>query len=117
MNFKGQALGGYCLRLESAGCEVPYSVRLTASSSSGAPSANYCGIDQAATTCAAVLDFVAGKKTCGNDINCGLGQGDGLCRTVGTISNRCTIPCSSGTNCLISAPGNTCGGANPMFCQ
>ena len=117
MNFKDTPLGGYCLRLESAVCVVPYSVRLTASSLSGAQSANYCGIDQTATTCKAVLDLVAGQKTCTNDTNCGLGQGDGLCKTVGTIANRCTIPCASGTNCLVSAPGNICAGANPTFCQ
>jgi hypothetical protein len=117
MNLNGKALGGYCLRLESAGCAVPYSVRLTAGSLSGAPSANYCGIDQTATTCKAVLDLVAGQIICTNDTNCGLGQGDGLCKTVGTIANRCTIPCASGSNCLNAAPGNICAGANPMFCQ
>ena len=121
MNFKGTLLGGYCLLLDldSVGCAQPYSVSITSVSVSGAGSANYCGLDQTATSCKALLDLTAatGPKSCTNDTDCGLGQGDGLCRTVGTLVNRCTIPCGSGSNCLNSAPGNNCVSATPKYCQ
>ena len=95
MNFNGSSVGGYCLRVEGSGCTVPYSVPITAVSLSNADSASYCGIDQSVTSCKAVLDLTSGKTVCRNDDNCGLGLGDGLCRTVGTIADRCTIPCGS----------------------
>ena len=122
MNFKGTPLGGFCLALATAaGCPQPYSVAITAVSLSGAPSTNYCGIDETltATSCKALLDLTleTGPKNCTNDTECGLGQGDGLCRTVGTLVNRCTIPCGSGSNCLNSAPGNSCVTATPKYCQ
>jgi hypothetical protein len=110
MSFNGtpHGTGGYCLQATSAGCLGPYSVPITAGSLSGAVSEAYCGINQAVTTCEAVLDLVA-SKICIAGSDCGGGQG-GLCKAISIVApaNRCTIPCGSDANCLSSAPGSTC---------
>jgi hypothetical protein len=115
MTFNGTTQGNYCLqRVASAGasgCAAPYSVAIASVSTSAAPSENYCGINQTSTTCEAVVDMIA-SKTCSVDTDCGNGQG-GLCKTVGTNPNRCTIPCSESTECTGI---RTCTGAVP-YCH
>ncbi len=103
MSFKGAAHGSYCLNRASAGpCAQPYTVSLSAVSVSGAPAEAYCGINQEATTCEAVVDLIGGK-TCTRNNNCGSGLGDGLCENFSTPpaaqSMRCSIPCTSSTQC------------------
>lgn len=122
MTFNGAAhgTGGYCLQRasSSAGCSNPYSVPISAASLSGAIAENYCGINQAATTCEAILDLFA-SKTCGADTECGGGNG-GLCKAISIVlpANRCTIPCISTAECLQSpAPGSTCSNTTAGWCQ
>jgi len=119
MTFKGTAHGtvGYCLQRVSAGCGSPYSVSFPATSLSGAGSEPYCGINQNATTCEAVLDLI-NTKTCSADTDCGGGQG-GLCKAISVIApaNRCTIPCDSAAQCLASAPGNSCTLPSTPWCH
>jgi hypothetical protein len=96
----GQPHGSYCLqRVGPSGCTVPYSVSISAVSTSGAPLEPYCGINQATTTCEAVRDMVGGTA-CETDANCGAGQG-GLCQRISVVTPfvRCTIPCSMATQC------------------
>jgi hypothetical protein len=116
MNFNGTTHGNYCLqRVVSAGasgCNAPYTIAISAQSLSGAAAESYCGINQSATTCEAVIDMIA-SKTCSVDTDCGNEQG-GLCKTVGTKPNRCTIPCSVTDDCPSSI--NLCTGAVP-YCH
>jgi hypothetical protein len=117
MSYKGTPRGGYCLQRGTAGCSNPYQVPVNSGSMSGATAEAYCGINQNATTCEAVLDLVA-SKICTADLDCGLGQG-GLCKTVGLSTNHCSIPCISGAECLtFPAPGSTCNtNVTPSYCQ
>jgi hypothetical protein len=112
--------GSYCLEAVSSGCEKPYSssssTKITAVSTSGAPSEDYCGIAQG-VTCEAILDTLdpADAVRCSDSNNqpddglCGChrdasgkctdkGLG-GLCRQISS-AYRCTIPCSLGANCI-----------------
>ena len=111
MKFKGAPRpGGFCLQRVVKSCAQPYEIPLDVPSLSGAPSEQYCGIDQSATRCEAVLDLVAGLACSdGLDSSCGCvrgkdgkcleaGQG-GLCRTVGVNANRCTYSCGTATDC------------------
>jgi hypothetical protein len=109
MTFKGlPRVGGFCLKRAAQGCTQPLTVTYSTMSLSGAASESYCGADQATTTCEAVLDMVAGQE-CSTDPTCGCkrdaeqncinpGEG-GLCKTVGGVANRCTIPCEVGDQC------------------
>ncbi len=121
MNFNGttHGTGGYCLQTVSStgasGCAAPYTTSTQTVSLSGAASTSYCGINESATTCEALLDLF-NAKTCTLDTDCGSGSG-GLCRTVGTNPNRCTIPCGSSANCLSQAPGNSCSSTSNGYCK
>lgn len=115
LTFNGNPHGNYCLQRVASGCASPYTVPINIKSSSGAASDDYCAINQAATTCEAVQDLIA-SKTCSGDVDCGSGAG-GLCKTVGVLSNRCTIPCDSAAQCLASAPGNTCTPPDFAYCH
>jgi hypothetical protein len=99
MTFNGAARGGYCLeRLPASSvCPRPYTVVFAATSASGAAADQYCGINQSATTCEAVLDLQA-SKSCSLDSECGNGQG-GLCRTITGVGLVCTIPCDLASQC------------------
>jgi len=102
MTFKGASHGNYCLQryspVSSVGCGRPYLLLSDAITSvSGAAAETYCGVNEGATTCEAVLDLF-GNTPCSTDNNCGQGSG-GLCKTVGGTPNRCTIPCSLGSEC------------------
>jgi hypothetical protein len=100
MNFNESSHGSYCLELVGAACAPPYGLRIEdVVSTSGAPADDYCGIDQQVTTCEAVRAISSACPSGSND-DCGAeGIDDGLCRTVGSLSNRCTIPCSFGSQC------------------
>ncbi|MGC4068856.1 MAG: hypothetical protein QM784_30270 [Polyangiaceae bacterium] len=119
--------GSYCLEAVSSGCEQPFDstsvMKITKESVSGAPVADYCGVNQERVTCEAILDMKDASNTirCTNptstqpdDTLCGCprdasgkctepGKG-GLCRAIGS-QNRCTIQCGSGGQC---ASGYTC---------
>jgi hypothetical protein len=110
---------GFCLRRGAKTCVQPYKTPISAASLSGAPSETYCGVDQDATRCEAVLDLL-NSRTCadGKDTSCGctrdksgnctdLGVG-GLCKTVGLDTNQCTYPCGVTNQC---PSGLTCPGA------
>jgi hypothetical protein len=126
MTFNGTSHGGYCLQRVGSGCTQPYSVTVTAASLSGAASEAYCGINQALTTCEAVLDLT-GSKICTASTECGCSRDSsgactaagigGLCQVVGSLAGtRCTIPCGSNANCLSQPPGDTCTTAIP-YCH
>ena len=117
--------GGFCLRRVAKTCVRPYTIPITATSLSGAPSENYCGIDQATTRCEAVLDLSTGQACPdGADSSCGCTRdqnGDctdpglgGSCRTVGVFTNQCTYQCGSPNHC---PSGFSCGGVATTYCQ
>jgi hypothetical protein len=118
MTFNGSAhgTGGYCLQKASVGCTNPFKVNINASSLSGASTDDYCGINQTATTCEAILDLF-GSKVCTLEGDCGSGQG-GLCKNLAAASAppdlRCTIPCGSDAQC---PSGFTCSGATGGYCK
>ena len=118
MTFNGTTHGNYCLQAAIVGCTSPYKVNLNSVSVSGAAATDYCGINQTATTCEAVVDMIA-SKSCTVDSSCGNGQG-GLCKNFAVSGAptdlRCTIPCDSAAQCLGSAPGNTCTSTVP-YCH
>jgi hypothetical protein len=119
MTFNGapHGTGGYCLQRASsvAVCSRPYSIGIDAVSLSGSASDSYCGINQAATTCEALLDLF-NSKSCSLDTECGTGFG-GLCKQIGTGSNPpllCTIPCGTDAQC---PSGNTCSSTANGWCK
>ena len=120
MTFNGTAhgTGGYCLQIATlVNCTQPYKVTFRATSLTGV-SGTYCGLNQTATTCEALLDLF-NSKTCTLSSNCGGGQG-GLCEDFSTTSTpdlRCTIPCGSTAECLSSGPGSSCSGSTNGWCQ
>jgi hypothetical protein len=103
---------GFCLKTFSEGdpCEQPYFVPLLGRVSlSGPPAANYCGIDEEAVTCPAVLALL-------NNVECPTGEDDkcptgGLCRDFagGLAEDRCTYSCGLPAQCPAEEPANTCG--------
>ncbi|HMA95546.1 MAG TPA: hypothetical protein VKP30_22810 [Polyangiaceae bacterium] len=128
--------GSYCLPVAANGCEQPFGSTLvmtvTAESASGAPSAEYCGIDQGLVTCEAIRDMQDPSNSirCTNpntnlpdDGLCGCprnpitgsceGPGEGgLCRDING-ANRCTIRCGDGSQCTT---GRGCTSKSPAYC-
>ena len=97
--------GGYCLEPTSATCTPPYeSIINNRVSLSGAEAANYCGIDEAVTTCEAVLQYNDGKA-CSAPTECGVqGLTDSRCETrEGDASATCTYTCGLDDECPGSA--------------
>ena len=120
MDFAGNAHGFYCLEQAVPTCEQPFLVPINRPSLSGATAVNYCGIDEDAVTCEAVLALVADWRCGGTDGMCSpdgiqpeVATPGALCRQVGLGANRCTYACASAGNCLVSPPGSTCGVGNP----
>jgi hypothetical protein len=124
MNFAGSAHGNYCLQLESAGCGQPYSVGENKTSVGGVD-ALFCTLNEDLTTCEALADLKAGAENqcdpSATDINAECGDpslGDGLCRKVGVLDNKCTYECEVDSDCPDLTNRNTCiefdGG--PDFC-
>jgi hypothetical protein len=97
MTFQGTPRdGGYCLKTFASGCARPYTVPTTPPrvSLSGAEAAQYCGINEAVTTCEALLDL-ATNKDCTTDTDCGAeGLDDARCETVSLVMNKCTYGCA-----------------------
>lgn len=110
LEFQGAPQGGYCINLKAAGCSRPFTVTVTSDSLSGAGEAEYCGIDESATTCPAVLALVdAASCPGGDDAECA--DAGGQCGTVGGVANQCTIPCGDALQCT---GGRTCPSA---YCE
>ena len=101
MNFNGTPRpGGYCLRLQSAGCAQPYATPITRASLSNDESRAYCGIAESFATCEAVIDMTSSTNCAINEDCGGDGLADGRCETVGTLVNKCTYACESAAQCL-----------------
>jgi hypothetical protein len=114
MNYRGSPHGSYCLqRADVVTCAQPYTVAFSSPSLSAARSAPNCGIDQATTTCEAVLSLVT-PTTCTRSNTCGAGLGDGQCQNLSVGGMRCTIPCTAATQCVT---GQTCSGAVNGYCR
>lgn len=98
MTYLGTPRGGYCLNT-SPGCMRPMAVTYTnVGSLSGAPAADYCGLDQALTSCEA-LQALIDSRACpsGDAVQC---MADGArCATVQGQPNQCTVACSVANNC------------------
>ncbi len=121
MNFKGNARdGGYCLA-PSPGCPRPYTIELDDRVSlSGAEAADYCGVDEGATTCEAVRQYKNESVPCTEPTSCGApGLDDSLCELQDSATETtCTYPCGrsqhcpDSTECTCSGSGCTdyCGG-------
>ena len=110
-NYMGTANGTYCLKLQSAGCERPFSVAITAASVSGAAEVTYCGIDQSVVSCDAVRSLQNGMECSGGDAaEC---NADGArCETIDMIPNQCTYACTgAAVRCPtgLSCAGEYCG--------
>jgi hypothetical protein len=120
MTFNGavHGTGGYCLQVATmVNCAQPYKVTFGATSLAGV-SGTYCGLNQIATTCEALLDLF-NSKPCTLSNSCGGGQG-GLCEDFSTTSTpdlRCTIHCGSTAECLSSGPGSTCSSTSNGYCK
>lgn len=112
MNYMGtERPDGYCLRLSSATCTRPYGTTLiTAVSLSGEAEAEYCGIDQATTTCDAVRALRESRACTGGDVS--LCANDGArCEMVGAFADRCTYSCGTPDQCPtgVTCDGEYCG--------
>lgn len=109
MQFMGAAHGSYCLPLPAPGCTRPYSVPTPPrASTSGAVATAYCGLDETATTCEAVLALIA-SRTCVTPSDCNaMGS---QCQTVSLNPGRCTYACGALDQC---PSGVACGAA--MYC-
>ncbi len=94
MDFEGAAHGSYCLKV-LMDCERPYSTPIQDRQSVGGVVSDFCGIDEAATTCEAVRAF---GGECMEVTDCAA-QG-ARCETVGGIANTCTYPCSDSLQCV-----------------
>ena len=118
LNYMGEPRGYYCMRLPSdEGClSRPYSVELPdRRSRSGEDPAIYCGINEALTTCEAVL--VAREwngEECSND-SCPEG---GRCEPVGDLgTRRCTYSCSNAAECPRDDPAlSDCKSDDDRYC-
>ncbi|HKY34613.1 MAG TPA: hypothetical protein VJN18_01630 [Polyangiaceae bacterium] len=125
MEFNGTPrTGGFCLKRSAKTCAKPFQTPIAVASLSGAPSEQYCGIDQENVRCEAVLDLI-GDAACsdGLDTSCGCARdmdgnctnagAGGLCRIVGVNPNKCTYTCGASAQC---PTGFTCTGAQP-YCH
>jgi len=102
VNYGGErfpdARTGFCLPIAGSDCpENPYATLLPSRPSlSGGQVQSYCGIQEALTTCNAVLAFSGGQPCPGGmDEECPEG---GICRTINGDS-LCTYACFDGREC------------------
>ncbi|MCC6872999.1 MAG: hypothetical protein IT378_01725 [Sandaracinaceae bacterium] len=109
---------GYCLKSVNGGCVQPYAIQTPVRETlSGVGGMTFCGINESFTTCEAVLALdMNARCDSGMDSECPEG---GLCRTVGTLANRCTYECNDAAQCLDPARmrATACGGGPPTFCR
>ena len=105
MQLAGIPAGGHCL-LESTGtCPQPMTVVLSNRPSlSGAAAAAYCGIDEALTSCEAILALGNG---CSVTTDCAPGGG-ARCENLMGAGMACTIDCSDDLLCPTGGPAATC---------
>ncbi|MCA9603100.1 MAG: hypothetical protein KC417_13800, partial [Myxococcales bacterium] len=104
MNYMDVERGGYCLKDAAvSGCSQPFSVGITATSLSGEPEAQYCGIKQSLTTCEAVLARV---NACPGDNPNECAPEGADCKTIELVQHKCTYPCDTSLQC---ETGMTCG--------
>ena len=111
MNYQGAPRGGYCMQA-TPGCTQPFGVIINQPSLSGAPAANYCGIDQNTVSCEAVRALTSGRPCpSGNASDC-MAEG-ALCNMVGAFPNLCTYSCGIPAHCptSVSCGGGYCGGS------
>lgn len=108
-----QRLGGFCLKLRSAGCSEPYGMPIESRASvSEAAADTYCGINEARTSCAAITALLANRACSGDEQACA--APGALCRDVSAIAGRCTYACSNSRQCPLDTP---CGGpAGATYC-
>jgi len=100
---------GFCLKTTDDGCQRPYAITLVSRPTLSDPNSSddYCGINEALTTCPAVAALVADARCPnGTDEECETG---GICRQVGNLQNRCTYFCSLAAQCPPAPPADTCG--------
>lgn len=107
MEFAGEARdGGYCLKLQSEGCESPYRPStITAESLSGEAETVYCAVDQAQTTCEAIRALRVGSE-CPTMAATECAAQGARCEDVGGTLT-CTYSCGSAIQC---PSGFTCDG-------
>lgn len=105
---------GYCLKPAKFGCVRPYGVLLRRAPVSGDAADDYCGIDEATTTCEATQQLLADEACAtGSDTSCGVfGLDDGICTTVNGFASHCTIRCETSKQCPSTVPcqAGVCGG-------
>jgi hypothetical protein len=94
----------------------------------GGVDALFCTLNESLTTCEALADLKAGAADqcdpSATDINAECGDpslGDGLCRKVGVLDNKCTYECENPSQCPPDSGRDTCGNANnggngPDYC-
>ena len=128
LNYKGAPHGNFCLPVSP--CARPFSIRLSGRESLSGVAGDYCGINEALTTCEAVRallddticdsDGPGGPDGGGGTMPCPEG---GLCRDFGAAGgNRCTYECGMASQCLdpVSSPsGSRCvrgSGTDPDYC-
>lgn len=116
MNYKGtrhpNGTTGYCLKSIALGgsCTNPYRIVINATSLSGTPDDDYCGINEALATCEAVQALL-------NDVQCDPDNDDsdcpqpgGICRELRDLRDTCTYLCSGPPQCDEEPnPGAGCG--------
>lgn len=91
---------GHCLAVASPSCPEQHFAQPIDRPSINGIAGTYCGVNEALTTCEAVLALET-NQTCTSDAEC---PESGLCRTVGVLPGmRCTYRCSSATQCFATA--------------
>jgi len=128
MNYAGTKLtpvesgGGFCMKRFATGCVEPIAAaKINRGSLSGAATEDYCGVNEAITSCDAILAF---GKSCAApdgpdpdsnpDADASLCEARGArCETVSGAANKCTYGCTDHLECPTTRP---CGGAGGPYC-
>jgi len=106
--------GYYCLTEFGGTCEKPFTVQIQKTSLNQTGTSTFCGPDEAAATCEAML---AVEKSCpsGEDGMCIPSGGNqevpvpgAICKVVNAVPDTCTYPCTSGLQCPPTG-ANSCG--------
>lgn len=119
MEFAGNRRdSAYCLKLDSAGCDSPFTILAIKESISGAEMEIYCGINESLATCEAILDY---GEDCSTPADCGHpALDDGFCEAIEfEIRPRCTYGCeASGESGLPDGCDEmfSCGMSGGVYC-